>query len=641
MATDVGISGTARPSRPSRPAPAGGEAAASRRTGRLGRYFTGLPLRLKFFLLLAPITLGVFAIALGAGLMLSYAHDRETLTDKLDHLVSNQTIIIAESLHEGNRRRIGLILAGVMADPDIVFAEVRDRQSRALLSLGERPEVGTIRTLPVRYVVNSRVIDLGTIALGTDFARANEVLLINLIALTVAGTIAVVGSWWGIVQVFRHLIDRRIDRLGDEIARWRRTSGEPSIALGGDEIATLHAAFTGLRAEKQRYEEALHDVLADLEQRIEERTQALTRARDEAERASAAKADFLASMSHEIRTPMNAILSIGQHLADGLPDEQNQRSIAVLRNAGESLMGLLNDVLDFSKIEAGHVSIDPVATDLSALLSELGELWTPEARAKGLALDVRVEGTVPDGLLVDPLRVRQCVGNLLANAVKFTASGRISVTLGIDPGERAGSRMVSITVADTGTGIAPEAIATLFDPFTQADSSTTRRYGGTGLGLAITRQLAVLMGGGIAVQSEPGRGARFTLTFEARHAADAATAREAPAVPDLSDRNILVVDDVATNRFVARLLIEPTGASVREAASAADALRQLRERPADLVLLDLHMPEIDGAEAIGMIRALPGRSGRCRIVALTADTRREMRERLTALGIDGYLTKPF
>ncbi len=372
----------------------------------------------------------------------------------------------------------------------------------------------------------------------------------------------------------------------------------------------------------------------------------LRAARDSAEAASRSKSEFLANMSHEIRTPLNGVLGMAQALeSDELTGGQREK-VSIILDSGQSLMALLNDVLDLSKIEAGKLEISPVEGDFLHTIKRTRQLFERQAQEKGLRITARFSAFFPQRLVYDPVRVRQCISNLLSNAIKFTAEGEVEIAIA---SEASGDNehTVVVEVRDTGIGMSSEVQAKLFNVFTQADGATTRMFGGTGLGLAISRRLARLMGGDITVSSETGKGSVFRLTFRAREAGAATLTRPQDVgqtsplrMTGLRGMRVLLTDDNAVNRQVVKLFLAPQGCDVTEATNGKEALDALARQPFDIVLLDVHMPVMDGQEAIRRIRATTAGWASVPVIALTADAMSGDRERYLALGMTDYVSKP-
>lgn len=426
-------------------------------------------------------------------------------------------------------------------------------------------------------------------------------------------------------KLIRHVSDAEAySREGEKI----RVQASTSSALWGHREDMLFITYIRDVREERHKAHELRDAL------------------NRAEQATRLKSEFLANMSHEIRTPLNGVLGMAQVLAHGKLTETQAEQVGVILDSGNTLMVLLNDILDLSKIEAGRMDLSPVPGDLRHKLSGLFKLHEAAAKEKGISIRLFVDPSVPSRLLFDPVRVRQCVGNLVSNAIKFTAKGEVMIVVTSEPIMNGDYRIV-IHVSDTGVGIAADKVDRIFESFAQEDGSTTRKFGGTGLGLSITRRLARMMGGDVTAVSEAGRGSIFTLKFVAHcSAATAGDTKNMIRMPvrtartGLTGCRALVVDDNGINRRVARSFLEYYGIIIREASDGNEALEIMAKETFDFVLMDIHMPGLDGEEAFKRLRTSGSLNRLVPVIALTADSMHGDREKFLAKGFDGYVSKP-
>jgi len=376
----------------------------------------------------------------------------------------------------------------------------------------------------------------------------------------------------------------------------------------------------------------------ELEQRVEERTRSLEQATLAAQAGSKAKMEFLATMSHEIRTPMNGVLGAVQLLAGSELGGDQQKLVSVIRQSGEDLIGIVDDILSLSKVEAGRLTLETTPTPVEPLCENLVNLFQPKAQANGIDLRYEIDANVPPSILTDPQRLRQILLNLVGNAIKFTERGQVQlrVTATQSPDR------ISFHVEDTGIGIAADRIPTLFDPFVQADSSTTRRFGGTGLGLAIVSRFVDAMRGSVEVDSELGHGSSFSVHLPLETPVESVAAPEpvAPRKEAPTGLTVLLAEDNAVNQMVFQRMLLRLGCEVLTVSNGSEAIALAQSRHVDLVLMDCQMPVLDGLSATRKLRALGGDFGKLPIIAITASAMAEDREQCMAAGMNDFLSKP-
>jgi len=417
-----------------------------------------------------------------------------------------------------------------------------------------------------------------------------------------------------------------------------------SVVLGRP--ATIYEQYKWLVISGVSLITALSLISLALSYMVKKRTQQISIARDRAEAANKAKSQFLANMSHELRTPLNGVIGFIDLLLYTGPDDEQLKYLQSANTSAHSLLGIINNILDFSKIEAGKLELDCVKTDINSLIEQAITIVRYSADLKKLLLVKELPDNLPCCIYTDPIRLSQILINLISNAVKFTETGLVKLQLDFtDKGNDKGN--YNFSVIDTGIGILPEDHCQIFEEFSQADNSATRRYGGTGLGLTITRNLVEKMGGQLAFESEPGRGSKFFFSIEARYetclSADT-TLQQKPVEPIGKMVRILIVEDVSLNMLLLReLLIRLAPAAVvSEATNGAESLEKYKSDRPDLIFMDLHMPDMDGYEACSKIRQFESENGLAKssIIALTAGALAGEKDRCLAAGMDDFVTKP-
>jgi signal transduction histidine kinase/ActR/RegA family two-component response regulator len=367
----------------------------------------------------------------------------------------------------------------------------------------------------------------------------------------------------------------------------------------------------------------------------------LEQSRDKADAANRAKSAFLAVISHELRTPMNGVLGAAQLLTSTRLDPTQKEYVSIVRNSGDNLMALLNDILDLTRIEADRLELESAEVDIVEFSSRFDRTWSGRASEKDVAFVVEIDPSTPASVVGDPARTAQIVHNLLSNAVKFTEHGEIRLTVSADRISDRRARL-KFCVADTGPGIAPEHLEKLFRPFTQVDGSSTRRFGGAGIGLTLSQKLAQMMGGGLEVESEPGKGSVFTFAMEVDVRAWHATQVQAAVTAETDGQpiRVLVVEDHPVNRMIVEAWLASAGHVAVAAENGQIGLEMAQAQAFDLILMDVNMPVMDGLTATQKLRAEPGPNQETPVVVLSASARAEDHEAGMAAGADAYLNKP-
>ena len=640
--------------------------------------FQSMSFRTKLTVLVTTATALALVLVGTAVVVFDYVQMRKGIlrevTTQANISASNSTAALAFEDPEAAAE----VLAALEADPYLIAAGTYDHSGELFASFRRRgsdvgfprvtDEVGHRYEGDTLIVVRPVVMDgetIGTVCIQYDLkglylhlARQSGVVLAA-VALSLLVSLLLTRQLQRVlVRPVRHLADTagRVSKDKDYALRAQKTTH--------DELGELTESFNQMLSEIQSRDAALQENRDALEERVRERTADLEEAQADAVLANAAKSEFLANMSHEIRSPMTAILGY----ADILYNEGNLAeaprirldAVETIRRNGDHLLSIINDILDLSKLEAGKMSVEQVPCSPVRVSSDAVEIMRLRAEARGVSLDVTFDGPIPETIRSDPTRLRQILVNLLGNGIKFTDEGGIRLVVRMGEPQGPGHGQLVLEVIDTGIGMDEEQMETLFEPFTQADASTTRRFGGTGLGLTISKRFAEMLGGDITAESQPGQGCTFTVTIDTgplegvrmlehpgeagadtRAPADEAERRPADDRP-LDGARILLAEDTPDNQRLIGYHLKKGCAEVEIVGNGRAAVEKALEaeragRPFDVILMDMQMPVLDGYAATSILRD----SGYDRpIVALTAHAMRGDRERCLAAGMNDYVTKP-
>lgn len=623
-----------------------------------------LSIRTKIAFIVGIAVLVATLLAAAASAYREAGRRTELLRHELEATAAVLATAVAPAVSEGDKYAALSALRAMARIPRVVHLQVTTRDGTLLAELGDGALLVSGSEVARRTTVSSAIISsgrrVGTLLLLADTSDIVRAFQDAISAALGAGLMAAIAGF-AVAWRIHGVVTRPIDHLVNAMDRVRSTSDFGIIVppTSRDETRRLVSAFNDMLGHIRSRDEMLARHRDRLEAEVEERTRALNEARLSAERANAAKSDFLATMSHEIRTPMSGLLVMAELLATSQLTPRLKRYADTIVRSGRSLVAIMNDILDVSKIEAGKLEIESVPIAPRALAEDTARLFAERAASKGLSLVVQADTAVPAEVMGDPVRFGQILANLTNNALKFTESGGVTIRLSTAQNwaDDTGTERLVLEVSDTGIGIAPEKHESIFEAYVQAEASTACQYGGTGMGLSICRRLAEAMGGTISVTSTPGRGSTFEVRLplvavRVPHPDPAGRLPDRRATPgkdgqatsrSISGLRVLAADDTAISRDVLVEALSRLGADVTTVADGRKAVHAYSRGGFDLVILDGSMPILSGYDAAREMRALDMAAGRARvpILALTGHLVGPEAGAWAAADMDARLTKPF
>jgi two-component system, sensor histidine kinase len=573
---------------------------------------------------------------------------------------------VGPAISLGDLKSAGEILGSVRADPLIRDAMLYDVAGGCFAAFHRSIATGCPGAPPdgirreLNTLVFARAVNAGNERLGTLVMAATIPSIPALLGQYLFGAVLIIGLSLAVAGIVAVALQARVTtpileiaRVAERIAQTHQFGDRVSVE-SLDELGVLANSFNAMLDEIERRDAELVRHRKSLEDQVAERNRVnaeLLLAKEKAEESTRLKGEFLANMSHEIRTPMNGVMGMISLVLDRCSDAEEREQLLAAHSASQSLVTLLNGILDLSKIEAGKMTMEVIGFDLHSMVREALQMFAIAAREKNLDLVLDLAPNCPAWVRGDAGRLRQVLINLVGNAIKFTLAGSVHVTVDAPSQSRPGQSMleqsvVRFEIRDTGIGVAPDKLNSIFDAFTQADGSHTRRFGGTGLGLTITQRLVNLMSGRIRVESQVGRGTCFYVELPMERCAEpvpAADARPAADLTGLAGLQVLVAEDNVINQKVISSLLRRQGWTITLAGNGKEAYRHFLHSHFDLILMDIQMPEMDGLEATALIRREEisrGSESRTPIIALTAHTSQSQHHQCLAAGMDLVVTKP-
>ncbi|ARC94382.1 hybrid sensor histidine kinase/response regulator [Vibrio coralliilyticus] len=600
----------------------------------------GIDKQLVIVTLLVSLVLA-FVMA-GVNFYVDYQAEQNNLDKQMLQIEDSYVASLQNSLWIEDQKQLTTQASSIFQLPAVDRLTIIDSKS-TLIELGnEITGKKVINVWDLTYQLGNKSFTLGQLRIETDLAPVYHALwqkFLFLLVMTLIQTLLIVSC---LLWLTMKLILKPISHLSSAMADFHTSPTPDKLVmpkrLFHDEISHL----------TDKYNQCAEQLRVNYQQIIE--------SKEKSEIANVKKSEFLANMSHEIRTPMNGIVGVAELLKETKPNEVQRNYVDILLTSSHTLLDIINDILDFSKIEAGHFELDPTKFDLKSLIQQQANEYSIRAKQQELFFDCNIDPAVPQEIEADSVRLKQVINNLIGNALKFTHRGYVELNIKLLENET--GNQLQFEVKDTGIGIAKDKLDSIFDKFQQADGSTARQYGGTGLGLAISQKIVELMGGKLQVTSEVDLGSSFyfSIPIDTPSTAIGGIVQSSPNLVEfpassgtqmkkLSPKyktglKVLVVEDTRVNQQVIQVMLNLLGLEVDIANNGVEALEYCQQNEVDAILMDCHMPVMDGYEATQKIRQLEGWAAYVPIIAVTANVIKEDRERCFEIGMNGFLSKP-
>mgnify|MGYP006062110289 FL=1 len=600
----------------------------------------GIDKQLVIVTLLVSLVLA-FVMA-GVNFYVDYQAEQNNLDKQMLQIEDSYVASLQNSLWIEDQKQLTTQASSIFQLPAVDRLTIIDSKS-TLIELGnEITGKKVINVWDLTYQLGNKSFTLGQLRIETDLAPVYHALwqkFLFLLVMTLIQTLLIVSC---LLWLTMKLILKPISHLSSAMDDFHTSPTPDKLVmpkrLFHDEISHL----------TDKYNQCAEQLRVNYQQIIE--------SKEKAEIANVKKSEFLANMSHEIRTPMNGIVGVAELLKETKPNEVQRNYVDILLTSSHTLLDIINDILDFSKIEAGHFELDPTKFDLKSLIQQQANEYSIRAKQQELFFDCNIDPAVPQEIEADSVRLKQVINNLIGNALKFTHRGYVELNIKLLENET--GNQLQFEVKDTGIGIAKDKLDSIFDKFQQADGSTARQYGGTGLGLAISQKIVELMGGKLQVTSEVDLGSSFyfSIRIDTPSTAIGGLVQSSPNLVEfpassgtqmkkLSPKyktglKVLVVEDTRVNQQVIQVMLNLLGLEVDIANNGVEALEYCQQNEVDAILMDCHMPVMDGYEATQKIRQLEGWAAYVPIIAVTANVIKEDRERCFEIGMNGFLSKP-